>query len=62
MKFAGGKTQQKNFLLKSEMFIDSIQKYESDVWSKMAKKVFAVLPHLSLLKLLINFIFAVQAR
>lgn len=24
------------------MFIDSIQKYESDVWSKMAKQVFAV--------------------
>lgn len=38
----GKKTQQKNFLLKSEMFIDSIQKYESDVWSKMAKQVFAV--------------------
>lgn len=37
-----GKKQQRKFLLKSEMFIDSIQKYESDVWSKMAKKVFAV--------------------
>lgn len=42
MKFAGEKNTTKNFLLKSEMFIDSIQKYESDVWSKMAKKVFAV--------------------
>lgn len=31
MKFAGEKNTTKNFLLKSEMFIDSIQKYESDV-------------------------------
>lgn len=42
-------------------FFNSL-KYKSDVWSKMAKNILPFLPYLGLLKLLINFIFAVQAR
>lgn len=46
-----------------DLFIFFISlKYKSDVWSKMAKNILPFLPYLGLLKLLINFIFAVQAR